>query len=401
MCYSVTMSISFEELGIESKITEPLKALNISEPTKVQEKVIPLIMEGKNLLFQSETGTGKTFAYLLPLMQKFTSDNRKVRIIIASPTYELASQIKSQLKNICEVKSALMIGGAPLNRQLELLKEKPEVIIGGPSRILELIHLKKLKVDAVNALVLDETDRLLSKELRDETEALIDILPDRVQLIGNSATVNSYTQKVLQNARLKYSQEENQEYIKQTQMELVLLPPEDVLRKRITHQALFSERRDKIDTLRSYINAVKPEKMIVFTSRADQIQNITSKLKYKKIECEGLSAKTDKKERKAIIDRFKSGKIKILITTDLVSRGLDINNITHVVQMDFKENEDFFIHRAGRTARAGKTGINMVIGDQWELEKYAALEKKLKLTVYPKILYKGQVISPEQSEENS
>lgn len=405
------MSETFEKLGIGNELIARLQQLSITKPTNVQEKVIPLILENKNILFQSETGTGKTFAYLLPLVQRFSEDfkepNGKVKLIIASPTYELASQIKSQLKIISDVKSILLIGSSPLNRQIEQLKEKPQVVIGSPQRILELIHLKKLKIDQVQTLVLDETDRLLAKELRESTEGLMERLSYKVELIGNSATVNAYTQKVLQQARLKAAEteakenhlEENfKEYIDNTAMELILLPPEDILRKRICHQALFAERREKIDILRSYIHAVNPDKMIVFTSRSDQIQNITSKLRYKKINCEGLSAKSDKKERKSIIDRFRSGKTQILITTDLVARGLDINNITHVVQLDFNENEDFFIHRAGRTARAGKSGINMVIGDQIELEKYARLEKKLGITVYPKILYKGKIATPDEGE---
>ena len=132
----------------------------------------------------------------------------------------------------------------------------------------------------------------------------------------------------------------------------------------------------------------------MFTGRNDQIDNITSKLQFKDIECASLSSRTDKKERKAAIDRFRSGKIKVLVTTDLTSRGLDIPGITHVVQMDLPEKEDFFIHRSGRTARAGKTGINCVIGDAFEMQNYAKLEKKLKIVVYPKMLYKGALVDP-------
>ncbi|MBR1911824.1 MAG: DEAD/DEAH box helicase [Treponema sp.] len=380
------MTTDFKQLGIEQPLLDRLSAINITNPTAVQSKVIPLIAEGSHLLFQSETGTGKTFAYLLPLIQKFSKEenpNRQIQFLIASPTLELASQIRNQIKLISDLKCTLLIGGSPLSRQIEALKEKPAIVIGGPARILELIHLKKLKTDGIKALVLDEADRLLSPELRDATEGLIERLPEDIQLIGNSATVSNYTKKILLKSRNK------------DDILLVELPAEDILRKRITHWAIFAERRDKIDTLRAFINAEKPEKLIVFTSRSDQIDNIVSKLQWKKIACAGLSAKTDKKSRKTAFDQFKSGKIPILVTTDLASRGLDIQGITHVVQMDLPESEDFFIHRAGRTGRAGKTGINCVIGDEREMTRYALLEKKLKLTVYPKVLYGGKVIAPE------
>ncbi len=214
-------------------------------------------------------------------------------------------------------------------------------------------------------------------------------LPKSVQLIGNSATVSKYTREILQKARNGILNDE-----KENAILFVALPMENVLRKQISHWAIFSERRDKIDTLRSFINAEKPKKLLVFTSKSDQIENIASKLRFKKIDCETLCGKTNKVDRKSAIDRFRSGKTKILITTDLASRGLDIEGITHVVQMDLPEKEDFFIHRAGRTARAGATGINCVIGDAWEMENYARLEKKLKITVFPKMLYKGNVVDP-------
>ena len=380
----------FLELKVDESIVSKLEEIGITEPTEVQKKIIPLISEGKNIMFQSETGTGKTFAYLLPLLSRLNStENRMARLMIASPTYELASQIKVQVQKIIGIKCALLIGGAPISRQIELLKEKPEIVIGGPARLLELIHLKKLKADGIETLVLDEADRLLSPELRDSTKGLMERLPKSVQLIGNSATVSKYTREILQKARNGILNDE-----KENAILFVALPMENVLRKQISHWAIFSERRDKIDTLRSFINAEKPKKLLVFTSKSDQIENIASKLRFKKIDCETLCGKTNKVDRKSAIDRFRSGKTKILITTDLASRGLDIEGITHVVQMDLPEKEDFFIHRAGRTARAGATGINCVIGDAWEMENYARLEKKLKITVFPKMLYKGNVVDP-------
>ncbi len=450
------MDKQFSDFGIGEEIIQRLSAAGITSPTAVQQKIMPLVTEGKNLMFQSETGTGKTFAYLLPILQRLC-DNPKssnpVRVLVASPTYELASQIKAQVRLVSDVKCALCIGGAPISRQVELLKEKPQIVIGGPARLLELIHLKKLKADAVETLVLDEADRLLSPELRNDTEGLLERLPRRVQLIGNSATVSDYTRKVLQNARdaIDRASEEkapaesgkasgskdsagkistdmaangnkdagakdsgntpadqnpadqNPADRKQaaSAIEFVTLPTEDVLRKRITHVAIFAERRDKIDTLRSFINAVKPKKLLVFTAKSDQIENIASKLRYRKLECEALSAKIGKQERKSAIDRFRSGKVTILVTTDLASRGLDIPDVTHVVQLDLPQTADFFIHRAGRTARAGKTGMNCVIGDAYEMQDFAKLEKKLGLKVYPKILYKGKLTSPRpDTEEN-
>lgn len=382
---------SFEELGINGKYIENLKNHGITEPTAVQSQAIPEILDGKSLLFQSETGTGKTLAYLLPLLEKIEKEEnprKEVKIVIVAPTVELASQIKSQVQMVTDAKAALLVGGAPLKRQIELLKEKPLIVIGGPARLLELFHLKKLKLDGAEAVVLDEVDRLTSKEMIDETVDLVTAMKKDIQLLAASATITKSTQKILQDTRIK------QNGTTESDLETLFLPPEDVLRKRITHYALFAEQRDKIDTLRKVLAAEKPEKALIFTSRVDQVLNILEKLKYKNVECYGLTAKMDKTARKSTIDKFRSGKIKVLITSDLASRGLDIPSITHIIQMDLPSDEDFFIHRAGRTARMGKTGINIVIGDAYEMKKYAALEKKLKIVVYPRMLYKGKLVDP-------
>ena len=388
---------TFDKLKVSEKLIEKLRESNITEPTAVQAQAIPLIFEGKSLLFQSETGTGKTYAYVLPLLTKIESAENSVsegtvaktpQIMIVAPTFELASQIKTQIKAVSDIKTALLIGGAPIKRQDESLKEKPAVIAGTPARLVELLKLKKIKTDGLKALVLDEADRLIAPELRDFTMELVNSVKKQVQLIAASATITKSAQKLLSASRIKADGSS------ETEVETLFLPPEDVLKKRITHLAVFAERRDKIDTLRKVLLAEKPSKALIFTGKLDQVENIVSKLKYKGIECYGLHAKTEKTERKSIIDRFRSGKIKTLVTSDLASRGLDIPEISHVIQMDMPSNEDFFVHRAGRTARAGKTGTNIVIGDEYEMKNYARIEKKLGLTVYPKVLFKGKLTAP-------
>lgn len=371
----------FEQLSKD--LQDSLAGLGITSPTPVQEQVIPRLLAGENLLFQSETGTGKTFAYLLPLINKLEtlSDNQRVRIIVVAPTFELASQINSACKSITKHKSALLIGGAPIKRQIEVLKEKPEIIIGTAARLVELIRLKKLKTDGLFAIVFDETDRLVKKEALEDTSALRELLPAGCQIIACTATINKQT-------KIFFADAKN-----------LVMPAEDVLKKRITHWAIYAETRDKIDTLRKFLHAEKPSKALIFTSRADQVENIYQKLRYKKIECECIHAKTDKQKRKSTMDRFRSGKVSILVTSDLGARGLDIPDISHIIQMDLPSDDDFFIHRSGRTARAGKTGINLVIGDEWEMRHYAQLEKKLGITVYPKEIRDGKVCQPLMEQE--
>lgn len=396
---------TFIDLKVRKSLNDALAKKEITSPTDVQTQIIPAVLEGKNIIFSSETGTGKTYAFLLPLMTKLLNEREnqiaekiqptpQPRILVVAPTHELASQIKQEADFLAKaegdeaderlkLKTMLCIGGASITRQIDALKAKPQIIAGGPARLLELIHLKKLKTQQVFAVVLDEVDRLLSPELRDITVDLIKAIDSSFQLIACSATIKQSQLKILEDASGK-------------KLENVMMPKEDVLKRNISHYALHAERRDKIDTLRSLIVAEKPERVLVFSAETGQIANIVEKLRYKKIDCMGLHAKTDKMDRKKAIDDFRSGKCKILVTSDLAARGLDIGNITHIIQMDVPSNEDFFVHRAGRTARAGKTGINIVIGDEYELRQLAKLEKKLGIIIYPKVLYGGKLMAPPQ-----
>ena len=387
--------MTFQELGIAPQLVERLAALSITTPTTVQQQVIPPLSQGRSLVFQSETGTGKTLAYLLPLLQQIDESIQQIQLLIVAPTHELASQIKSQIQLVTDIPAVLLIGGAPIKRQVEMLKKKPLIAVGGAARLMELVYLKKLKVHQVKAIVLDEADRLLAPELRDDTTALCQALPAEVQLAACSATINGKTEKIIQSL-VRRQQDEGE-------LEKRILPPEDILQKKITHIAIYSETRDKVDTLRKLLVAEmgaatkgQPLKAMVFTARPADVDIILSKLTYKKMQCSALHAKQDKVKRKQALDQFRKGSCPVLITSDLAARGLDIPDVTHIIQLDMPSNMDFFVHRAGRTGRNGKSGLNIVIGDGYEMRQLAAAEKKLHLVVYPKVLYKGKLVAPEQ-----
>lgn len=399
LCYPEPMD-TFASLGISDPLVEALNKSSITKPTPVQKKVIPLLLEGKDVFFQSETGTGKTYCYLLPAVMDALSDDTKggPKILVIAPTHELASQIKTVAVKLAEdsglhLSAALCIGGAPLKRQIEMLKQKPTVLVGGPARILELIRLKKLHPRGVRSVILDETDRMLAPEMRDIIAELLTVLPTEARYAACSATFSAYHAKLLHGMIPRKAEGLNRKF------EEVHLPPEDVLKRNITHWAFFCEGRDKIENVRKFLLAEKPAKALVFTAIAGQVENIADKLNFKNIKCSGLHAKLDKIGRKKAMDDFRAGRVSVLVTSDLAARGLDIPDITHIIQLDVNENEDFFIHRAGRTARAGKAGINAIFGDEFELRSLSRIEKKIGIIIYPKVLYGGRVQDPPQDDE--
>ena len=389
----------FLDLPLYKPFVETLAAGGIIQPTPIQKKVIPLALEGKSVFFESETGTGKTFAFLLPLLTRLMQEDKKStapRILILSPTVELASQIKEAAAQLQGTdtkcfKTLLCVGGSSLKRQIDGLKEKPAVIIGTPARISDLVGLKKLKLQEIEAVVIDEADRQLARESRDALKTVLTVLPQDVQVLACSATFNEKNNELL-NGFLRRS--------KTTALpEHISIADMGILQKSIEHWALLSERRSKADALRALIHALdsaafdSAKKMLIFTAPAQEVEILAQKLQYKKIDAVPLYGKLDGSERKKIIARFRSGKTRILITSDLSARGLDIADIDYIVQMQLSKDTDVFIHRAGRTGRAGKKGINIVIGDEYELRLLQGIEKKLGIIVYTKILTGGKIES--------
>jgi superfamily II DNA/RNA helicase len=401
---------TFSALGVPPFFVERLESRGISGPTEIQKRVIPRIAGGKSLLFRSATGTGKTFAYLLPvlgrLMESSGSPGEGSRIgprcLVCAPTYELCSQIKQEADFLLEgtkLKTALVIGSARMERQIDVLKkDRPAVTAGNPGRLLILARMGMLKFRDLEFLILDEGDRLVSDELLEETRELAglihrEILPERnLPVITCSATFSTK------------SRERLVPLIGGTETEEA--GGAEVLRNQVEHWAFFSEGRQKIDTLRSFLAAAggggkkTSFKVLIFTGRGGQVGNIVSRLQYHKLAAAGLWGDMDKNLRKRALDDFRAGRVRFLVTSDLAARGLDISGISHVVALDTSDDQDAYIHRAGRTARAGKKGVMVTIGDEKDLRRLSKIEKKLGIMVYPKELYGGRIGVPEPEERD-
>lgn len=382
-------AVPFAELGLEPELVRKLGSRSITEATDIQRRVVPLILRGEDVLFRSATGTGKTFAYLLPLLQNLLKAPRSPlgpELLVCAPTYELCAQIKKEADFLLEgtgVKAALLMGSANISRQIETLKkEKPRLVVGNPGRLNQLLRMGKLRLMDLRYLVLDEADRLIAQELYSETVAFLDQLPKNRCTVACSATLNDRQKDTL--SRFMKGTVQRQE-------------SEDnyILRERIEHWAFYSEGRRKISTLRSLVHAANPAKTLVFTEQTGQIGNIVAQLQFHKIAAAGLFGDMAKQDRKKALDDFRTGRVRVLVTSDLGARGLDVPDITHIVELDVPSLPDSYAHRAGRTARAGRHGVMATIGDEKELRRLAQLEKKLGIVVYPKALFRGRVVVPE------
>ncbi|MDR0447947.1 MAG: DEAD/DEAH box helicase [Treponema sp.] len=413
--------MDFSTLGISPPYIEILKHRGIESPTEIQQRVIPFLLEKPpspagqsggfppaNLIFTAPTGSGKTLAYLLPIFQKLNliEGRNTLQALILAPTHELCSQIKKELESLSTVTSAektisrpiLLIGSVPLNRQIETLKKnKPMTAVGNPARVLQLIRMKKLSLRSLRFLVLDEGDRLMAEELFPETSVVFSTAfnekTDRLRqpdcrFIACSATFSAKSRERL--FSLGPQNGPDWKYIE--------TKAATVLQQNIEHWAFFAEKRKKISLLRSLLAAAQTKtglKALVFCSRGGDAGNIVSQLQYHHLAAGGIWGDMDRKLRKTSLDDFRKGSLSVLVSSDLACRGLDIEGISHVIALDIPENHETYLHRAGRTGRAGKQGIMVSIGNEAELRCLQRIEKKLGITVYPKELYGGRIIVPE------
>uniref|UniRef100_A0A7C3I0D5 DEAD/DEAH box helicase n=1 Tax=Gracilinema caldarium TaxID=215591 RepID=A0A7C3I0D5_9SPIR len=393
------MITTFEQLGLAPLFIDQLLERSFSKPTLIQERVIPVLLGRRDCLFQSATGTGKTFAYLLPLIQNLLEDLLEdpgskrggPQLVVCGPTYELCAQIKKETDFILEgspLKAVLLMGGANISRQIETLKkEKPQIVIGNMGRIIQLERMGKLSLKQVRQVVLDEADRLVADDLVDETSHFMSLLPRERLTVACSATIGEKARQRL----IPFFREDLLD---------ITVEDREVLQKNIEHWALYAEDRRKIGTLRSFLAATNPKKALVFFNINGQIGNVVSQLQFHKIAAAGLFGDMEKQARKKAMDDFRAGRVRVLVTSDLAARGLDIQDITQVIALDVPDSTDAYAHRAGRTGRSGKHGIMITIGDEVELQRLSKLEKKLGIVIYPKILYKGQVLAPQPIEDH-
>jgi superfamily II DNA/RNA helicase len=378
------MKANFENLGINPALIEGLNKEAITIPTVIQTLTIPLALENKDIIAESETGSGKTLAYLLPLFQKIDISKNETSVIILAPTHELVVQIDKEIKLLANnsginITSTTIIGDVNIKRQVEKLKKKPNIIVGSSGRILELIKMKKIKAHTVKTIVVDEGDRLLDKNNISSIQNVIKTTLRERQLLVFSATIKPETIN------------EAKKMMKEP--ELIKVTKDSTDSENISHSYIVAEQRDKIIFLRKLIAALTPKKAIVFQNKNDEIQITVDKLNHHSIKACGIYGNASKEERKKAIDGFKNGTYPILIASDIAARGLDIKDVTHIFNLDLPEDSKDYLHRVGRTARAGKSGTAVTIVTESEVTRINRYEKELKIKIQTKIIQNGKLFN--------
>lgn len=378
--------MNFTDLGVSDALVNALEKEGITQPMPIQLEAIRPLMEGKDAYVSAETGMGKTLAYLLPVFEKMDPAVPNAQAIVLAPTHELASQIHQQALRLAQnsglpIKSLLLIGGANTQRQIERLKKKPQLIVGSAGRILELISMKKLKVQKVGALVIDEADRVLFGKSLGVLHDILRALPEHPQLVFVSAT----------------DQPASSAEAQKLAPELVQLSAgANRVNADIQHIFFIAEERSKADLLRRLIRATEPERAIVFVHRNKDAELVKSKMEHYGISVADIHGTHGKLERRKAMDAIRGGKVDVLIASDVAARGLDIKGVTHIFNYDVPSGSKDYLHRAGRTGRAGEQGYAISLMTKQEARLAKRYESELGIEMVEAFIREGQIFAAEE-----
>ncbi len=363
--------MNFSDLSVSPELIAALAKQHISDPSPIQIVAIPLLAAGKDGYLRAETGTGKTLAYLLPLFSRIDPAQAATQVVIVAPTHELAIQIHRQscelaLNAAWAIRSVLLIGGTATDRQIDKLKARPHVVVGSPGRIVELIERGKLKTAHIRAVVIDEADRLLNDESLHWIEKILSAAAPGRQLIFASATIEQQTRQVLETLAPNIA---------------MLRAGVAAVNANIEHLYLVCEGRDKPDMLRKLLHALDVPRSIVFVHRNDVAEEVASKLTHHKLAVADLNSELSKLDRKRAMDGLRNGTIRIMIASDLAARGLNLPGVTHIFNLDVPTMSKAYLHRVGRTARAGAKGTAVSLVTETEARLVRRYEQELGISL--------------------
>lgn len=355
---------TFNEFGLEPKVLQAITDMGFEESTPIQEQAIPIALSGGDLIGQAQTGTGKTAAFAIPLIQRIDPMSEKVTALIMTPTRELAIQVAEEIGKLARFKGVRTLpiyGGQDIGRQIRALKKRPQVIIGTPGRLIDHIQRKTIRLEDVQVVVLDEADEMLDMGFLEDIQSILSLVPQERQTMLFSATMPVNIQRLAQ------------QFLRNPQHVSVI--PKQVSVPLITQAYIEVIERNKFDALCRLLDMESPELAIVFGRTKRRVDELAEALQKRGYAADGLHGDLSQNMRDAVMRRFRDGSIDVLVATDVAARGLDVSGVTHVVNFDLPQDPESYVHRIGRTGRAGKEGTAWTFVTPREMDHLHFIEK--------------------------
>lgn len=364
--------MKFNELGLSDSLLSAVESSGFEEATPIQAETIPMVLAGKDVIGQAQTGTGKTAAFGLPILQNIDLKNPNVQALIISPTRELAIQTQEEIYRLGKdehAKVQVVYGGADIRRQINSLKSHPQIVVGTPGRILDHIRRHTLKLEHLKFLVLDEADEMLNMGFLDDIESIIKETPEERQTLLFSATMPPEIKRV----GVQFMKEPHHVKIKAKELTTDL----------IDQYYVKIKEHEKFDVMTRFFDVQSPEVTIVFGRTKRRVDEVSKGLVARGYKAAGLHGDLTQSRRTQIMREFKQGKIDILVATDVAARGIDITGVTHVYNYDIPQDPESYVHRVGRTGRAGKHGVSITFATPNEMDYLREIEKLTKVRMLP------------------
>lgn len=358
------MKKSFEQFGLEPSVLKAIHEMGFEETTPIQEKAIPIALEGRDLIGQAQTGTGKTAAFSIPLIQNIDAREDRIVALIMTPTRELAIQVAEEIAKLSRfkgLKTLPIYGGQDIMKQIRALRQRPQVIIGTPGRLLDHINRKTIKLDHVRTVILDEADEMLDMGFLDDINLILSKLPEERQTMLFSATMPPKIRKLADM------------YLKSP--EHVSVVPKQVSAPSIDQYYMEVHEQQKFEILSRLVDMEAPDLAIIFGRTKRRVDELSEALKKRGYSAEGLHGDLSQNQRDIVMRKFRDGSIDVLVATDVAARGLDVTGVSHVINFDLPQDPESYVHRIGRTGRAGKEGVAITFVTPRELDHLHLIER--------------------------
>ncbi len=381
-------TLSFEDLELPESIRKAVSDLGFEEPTPIQSLAIPLMRDGKDVIGQAHTGTGKTAAYGIPLIESVDTAAKRPQALVLCPTRELAIQVSEELRKLAKYRRGLVIlpvyGGQPIERQLHALKAGVQVVIATPGRLLDHLDRRSINLQGVRVVVLDEADEMLDMGFRDDIEAILKKVPGDRQTVLFSATM---PQQIL-DLSTKYLRDPRTVRVIHDQLSVPKI-----------EQSYFEVRESgKVDVLSNVIDLYDPHLTLIFCNTKRRVDELVSHIQARGYLAEGLHGDMSQSQRERVMGKFRTGGIDILVATDVAARGIDVEDVDIVINYDVPQDPEYYIHRIGRTGRAGKEGRSFTFVSGKELWKLREIQRYAKIRIAQQAVPKAHEISTRRAE---
>ena len=366
------MTTTFKNLGISEATLNQLEKLGFEEPTQIQQDAIPSLLEGKDIVGQSQTGTGKTAAFALPALEIVEADNKAVQTLILTPTRELAQQVGEAINDFTsrerKIYSLTVYGGQSIERQISRLRRGVQIVVGTPGRVIDLLERGDLKLDQLKLAILDEADEMLSMGFIDDIKRILRQTPKTRQTACLSATMPREIKELIKN------------FLKSPIY--ITVKQKDAAPSRIDqHVYMIPRGWQKTKALQPILEIEEPDSAIIFVRTKRTASELTSKLQEAGHSVDEYHGNLSQMQRERLVKRFRDGKVKMVVATDIAARGLDVQDLTHVINYDLPDNTETYIHRIGRTGRAGKTGTAIALVHSGDRRTLKQIERRLRAKI--------------------